>query len=36
VIAADGSANSASRLGGTGFVRPSSASRNPICYLATC
>src|SRR5579872_1921938 len=29
VIAADGSANRASRFGGTGFVRPSSASRNP-------
>src|SRR5258708_11527065 len=33
VIAADGSANSASRLGGTGLVRPSSASRNPTYYL---
>src|SRR5260370_13505073 len=29
VIAADGSANSSSRFGGTGLVRPSSGSRNP-------
>ncbi len=33
VIAADGSANSASRFGGTGLVRPSSVSSNPTCDL---
>src|ERR1022692_4645326 len=38
VIAADGRAKSASRFGGTGFVLPSSVSRNPtrtyLCLLA--
>src|SRR5215475_6746848 len=33
VSAALGSANSSSRFGGTGLVRPSRASRNPTCYL---
>ena len=35
VIAADGSANSASRLGWTGLVRPSRVSRNPT-YWPSC
>src|SRR6266853_1925391 len=37
VIAADGTANSASRFGGTGLVRPSSVSRKPTAIsLASC
>jgi hypothetical protein len=35
VIAADGSANRSSSLGGTGLVRPSRVSRKPTGYVLT-
>ena len=35
VIAADGSANRSSSLGGTGLVRPSRVSRKPTRYVLT-